>query len=300
MVVKEQITIIGDGLLVLAPAKINLSLLIAGKRPDGFHEIDTIMAKINWCDEILIEPGRRSGIELVCDGPHWAPTGEDNLVWRAAEMLLGNCRARSDVRITLTKNIPAGTGLGSGSSDAAATLIGLNHYFHLDLGREYLFDAAADLGSDVAFFLGDPLAICKGKGEKIQTIEEKFDFTALLILPDVSISTKRVYSIYKHNQAEYEKLAGRINAHIRENRIDLVAKMCANMLEEGCFDLARNLVKLKERCGSLNIGHFCLSGSGSAMFSVIDRGNEEEAGEYKRKLEEKVGCKCIIVTNNGW
>ncbi len=300
MVVEEQITTVGDGLLVLAPAKINLSLLIAGKRPDGFHEIDTIMAKINWCDEILIEPGRQSGIELICKGPHWAPAGRDNLVWRAAEMVLENCSPMPDVSITLTKNIPAGTGLGSASSDAAATLIGLNRYLHLDLDREYLFNAAAELGSDVAFFLGGPLAICKGKGEIIEKIEEIFDFTALLVLPDVTISTKSVYAMYRHDQAVYEELADRIKGHIRENRIDLIVKMCANMLEESCFDLARDLVKLKERCGSLNIGHFCLSGSGSAMFSVIERGDKEEAGEYKRKLEEKVGCKCIVVANNRW
>ena len=79
-----------------------------------------------------------------------------------------------------------------------------------------------------------------------------------------------------------------------------MAKMCANMLEEGCFDLAGHLAKLKERCGSLSIGLFCLSGSGSAMFCVLERGDEDKAGEYSRRLEEKVGCKCIVVTNNRW
>jgi 4-diphosphocytidyl-2-C-methyl-D-erythritol kinase len=300
MVVKEQITIVGDSLLALAPAKINLSLLIAGKRPDGFHEIDTIMAKINWYDEILIEPSLKSGIEIVCKGPHWAPPGKNNLVWRAAEMLLDNCRPTPDVRITLTKNIPAGTGLGSASSDAAATLIGLNHYLHLDLERKYLFDTAATLGSDVAFFLGGPLAVCTGKGEKIKKIEENFDFAALLALPNITVSTASVYARYNHHPAVYEKLAARINGHIRENRIDLVVTMCANMLEESCFDLVESLAKLKERCGLLNLGSFCLSGSGSAMFCVLGRGDEEKAGEYKRRLEEKVGCKCIVVTNNRW
>ncbi len=81
---REQITAVGDGLLVLAPAKINLSLLIAGKRPDGFHEIETIMAKIDWYDEILIQSGCQAGIELICQGPHWAPAGKENLVYRAA------------------------------------------------------------------------------------------------------------------------------------------------------------------------------------------------------------------------
>ncbi len=300
MVAKEQITAVGDGLLVLAPAKINLSLLIAGKRPDGFHEIDTLMAKIAWYDEIMIEPGQKDGIELVCKGPHWAPTGRDNLVWRAAEILLESQHRIPNVRITLTKNIPAGTGLGSASSDAAAALIGLNHYFHLDIDKRHLFDTAAALGSDVAFFLNGPLAICKGKGENIQKIEEKFPFTALLVLPDISISTKEVYGIYRHRQTLYEKLRDRINDHIAENRIDLVARMCANMLEESCFNLAGSLAMLKDKCGSLNVGSFCLSGSGSAMFCILDSGDEDKAGEYKHRLEEKVGCTSIVVTNNRW
>ena len=133
---REQITTVGDGLSVLAPAKINLSLLIAGKRPDGFHEIETIMAKIDWYDEILIQPGRQTGIELTCRGSNWAPAGEDNLVYIAAENLLDSCGLTPDVRITLTKYIPAGTGLGSASSDAAATLAGINHYFKLGLDQK--------------------------------------------------------------------------------------------------------------------------------------------------------------------
>ncbi len=97
MVDKEQFETLGDGLLVRAPAKINLSLLVAGKRQDGFHELETIMAKVNWYDEILIEPGQKAGIELLCQGPHWAPTGEENLVYRAAKLLLECCGLISDI-----------------------------------------------------------------------------------------------------------------------------------------------------------------------------------------------------------
>ena len=297
---REQITAVGNGLAVLAPAKVNLSLLIAGKRPDGFHEIETIMAKIDWYDEILIEPGHKGGIELICKGPHWAPQGRNNIVWRAAEILLSDCRPMPRVKITLNKNIPAGTGLGSASSDAAATLIGLNQHFRLGLDRDHLFNAAASLGSDVAFFLGGPLAMCKGKGERIEEIEEKFDFVALLALPSVNISTQTVYANYRHRQDLYERLAARINACLRENRIDLAAKMCANMLEESCFDLDENLAGLKERSESLDIGSFCLSGSGSAMFCIIESGDQDQAGGIARAFEEKVGCKCILVTNNRW
>ena len=84
---KEQFESVGEGLLVRAPAKINLSLLVVRKRQDGFHELETIMAKVNWYDEILIEPGQKAGIELACKGSHWAPAGKENLVYRAAELL---------------------------------------------------------------------------------------------------------------------------------------------------------------------------------------------------------------------
>jgi len=297
---REQITTVGDGLLVLAPAKINLSLLIAGKRSDGFHEIETIMAKIDWYDEILILPGRQAGIELICRGPNWAPTGEDNLVYRAAKSLLESCSPKPDVRITLTKNIPAGTGLGSASSDAAATLIGINHYCKLDIDQKDLFESAAKLGSDVAFFLGGPLAFCTGKGEKVKKLDEIFNFMALLIVPDVSVSTKKVYANYRHNRQLYKKLNIRIKNHIFKNRIDLAVKMCTNMLAESCFDLEESLVELKEHIESLGIGPCYLSGSGSAMFCIIESGDEDIAKENMRELADKIGSKSIIVRNNRW
>ena len=297
---REQITTVGDGLLVLAPAKINLSLLIAGKRPDGFHEIETIMAKIDWYDEILIQPGRQAGIELTCRGSNWAPAGEDNLVYRAAKNLLESYGLTPDVRITLTKNVPAGTGLGSASSDAAATLIGISHYYKLDLDQKNLFESAVKLGSDVAFFLGGPLAYCTGKGEKLKKLDEIFNFTAILILPDVSISTKKVYANYRHNRHLYKKLNIRIKNYILKNRIDLASKMCTNMLAKSCFDLENNLAELKGSIEALGIGPCCLSGSGSAMFCIIESGNEEEAREGISELADKIGCKSIIVRNNRW
>ncbi|MBN1805025.1 MAG: 4-(cytidine 5'-diphospho)-2-C-methyl-D-erythritol kinase [Sedimentisphaerales bacterium] len=297
---KKQFETIGQGLLVRAPAKINLSLLVAGKRPDGFHELETVMAKINFYDEILIEPGRQAGIELVCQGSYRVPEGKENLVYRAAELLLANCDLTSGIKITLTKNIPAGSGLGSGSSDAAATLVGLNRYLDVRLSSQWLAEAASQLGSDVTFFLNSPLAFCTGKGEKIKKIEENFNFLALLVLPDVSISTKRVYGNYRHNQSLYEKLSSQINGCIEKNRIDLVANLCANMLEKSCFSLAGRLAELKAKIMSFGIGPCCLSGSGSAMFCLIESGDEEIARHYKFVLEEKIGCKSIIASNNRW
>ena len=297
---KEQLESVADGLLVRAPAKINLSLLIAGKRPDGFHEIETVMAKVDFFDEVLIQQGQKAGIELVCKGPNWAPQGKENLIYAACEMLLDNYRLQADIKITLTKNIPAGAGLGSASSDAAATLIGVNRFLELGIGEVELSEMAAVLGSDVAFFLGGPLAFCTGKGEKIKKLDENFNFLALLILPDVTVSTKKVYANYKPNRPLYEKLRAQINSYIQKNRIDLVSEMCANMLERSCFSLYKELVELKAKIESLGIGPLCLSGSGSAMFCIIDNSDVERARENRCKLEEKVGCKTVIVSNNRW
>ena len=300
MTSKEQFNIVHDGLVVLAPAKINLSLLIAGKRPDGFHEIETIMAKVNWFDEIRIERGDKAGIELICEGSHWAPQGRENLVYQACELLFDSCGKSADVKITLTKNIPAGTGLGSASSDAAATLLGVDKYLKLRLSRKKLSELAAKLGSDIAFFLGGPLAFCTGKGEKIKKINKIFNFSALLVLPDVSVSTKRVYGNYKHEINLYEKLHAQINSLIVKNRVDLVSQICVNMLQTSCLDLHRELVKLKTRIESLGLGRLSLSGCGSSMFLIVDGGEPGKTRRYQRKLEEQIGCNSIIVSNNSW
>jgi 4-diphosphocytidyl-2-C-methyl-D-erythritol kinase len=300
MVGKEQITTVDEGLLVLAPAKINLSLLIAGKRPDGFHEIETVMAKVDFFDEILIQQGQKDGIELDCKGPNWAPQAKENLIYTACEMLLDDYRSQANIKITLTKNIPAGTGLGSASSDAAAALIGVNKFLQLGVEPQRLKEMAAKLGSDVAFFLDGPQAFCTGKGEKIKKLAENFNFLALLILTDVSVSTKKVYDNCEANQPLYEKLNNRIKRLLQKNRIDTVSKMCANMLQTSCFSLYKGLAELKAEIESLGIRPLCLSGSGSAMFYIIDNGDEEKARENKRKLEEKIGCKSVIVSNNRW
>ena len=307
---KEQFEVIGDSLLVRAPAKINLSLLVAGKRPDGFHEIETIMAKVNFYDEILIEKTNEAGIELICKGPLQAPKGKDNLVYKAADMLLRSYSQPSNIRITLTKNIPAGAGLGSASSDAAATLIGLNKFLQLVGAGMWacpqgnhrglpLHKMAAKLGSDVAFFLDGPLAFCTSRGEKIKKLGQDFSFSALLILPDISVSTQKVYANYTHEPALYKRLSGQINGLIEKNRIDLVTKICANMLEKSCLSLYEQLAELKAKGESLGMEPLCLTGSGSVMFWIFQKKDEKKADEYRQKLEE-ISCKSIIVRSTRW
>lgn len=288
------------GLLVRAPAKLNLSLLIAGKRPDGFHELESIMAKIDWYDEVRIEPAESEGIELLCQGPCWAPQDPTNLVYRAAEAFFAGYDRPPSVRVTLVKNVPAGSGLGSGSSDAAATLAGLNAFFERGLPRARLMEMAGRLGSDVAFFLNGPLALCTGRGEKVRPLPAPFPFTALLILPDVNASTKEVYAHYAHDEALYRRLHAQVNAHLAANRVDLAARLCANMLQRSCFHLYEDLGELQEAVESLGVRPVCLSGSGSTLFHLFDSADAERPERVCRDTAGRTGCRCIVVRSNRW
>ena len=288
-----------NGLLVRAPAKINLSLLITGKRPDGFHGIETLMAKINWYDELLFEPGQTNGIELICKGPHWAPDGPDNLVYSACEKLMNKTGQKIPVRVTLTKNIPAGTGLGSASSDCAAALLGLNRFANFNVPDNSLHEIAASLGSDINFFLGGPLAYCTGRGEKLHEIDTNFDFSALLLIPSVSVSTKSVYENYLHTPDVYNRLSAKINPLIAKKSIDSVAKICANMLECSCFQLEEKLETLKKFCERLCGSRVCLSGSGSAMYMLVPT-IDKTILQLQEALIKEFNCESRLINNNRW
>jgi 4-diphosphocytidyl-2-C-methyl-D-erythritol kinase len=296
----QQFEQMGERLLVRAPAKLNLSLLIAGKRPDGFHELETIMAKVDWYDEIRIEPGQTTAIEFRCEGPRWAPPDQTNLVYRAAELILRETGQTGGVQLTLVKNIPAGSGLGSASSDAAATLLGLNRYLNLGLSQDRLGEMAVGLGSDVAFFLNGPLAYCTGRGEQIAELTGGFPFVALLILSDVNSSTKEVYANYRHDPALYEQLHAKIAAFLDKNRIDLVARMCANMLQRSCFQLYEELGKRKEAIEAMETGPVCLSGSGSTMFLIFGQEDVERVEAVREIMTKGTGCGSTVVRNNRW
>ena len=296
----EQFIVSEGSLTVNAPAKINLSLLIAGKRPDGYHEINTIMAKINLFDKIHIEKAALPGLHLKVTGPKWAPEGKENLVYQAAEKILTACSCSTPLQVTLEKNIPAGTGLGSASSDAAATLLGVRKFLDLQISDEKLAEIASSLGSDVPFFLGGPLAICTGRGEKLQEIEQEFNFLAVIIIPHISVSTAEVYRNYKHDNDTYCTLDHKINAFLCEKRIDFIYQMCTNMLEVSCFSMNKKLADLKTDIENSGIRPVCLSGSGSAMFHIIKDGDLSIARHYKAVIQQKSGCDCIIVNNIRW
>src|SRR5947209_5213569 len=151
---------------VVAPAKINLSLRVLGKRPDGFHEIETLIAPMALYDTIEIKKQNR-WIDFNCDDPTIS-AGDDNLVVRAARLFLEQAKIKSGLSIKLQKRIPHGAGLGGGSSDAAATLRGLNQLFETNLSSDELAKLASAIGSDVPFFISQSTALCKARGEVVE------------------------------------------------------------------------------------------------------------------------------------
>lgn len=296
---KPQFETSAQGLLARAPAKVNLSLLIADKRPDGYHNLETLMAKITFYDELLFETDKEEGIELVCNGL-WSPSGEDNLVYKACRLFYDSIEIEPRIKLTLTKNIPAGSGLGGASSDAATVLLALNRLHGQVVNEDELYGLSARLGSDVAFFLNGPLAICTKRGEKVTKVDKKFPFIAVMVMSDINVSTERVYGSHKEDLELFSSLSGQIKAYISKNRVDLVQKMCANMLAKTSFALNNELALLKKEIQEITKLPVLLSGSGSALFVVLDAGQYREAEILQRGIADSRRCNSIIVFDNEW
>ncbi len=174
-----------------APAKINLGLRILGKRPDGYHNLLSLMVPVNLCDELRFELGSR-GIELRCPNSD-LPTDETNLAYRAAQHFLNACQREVGVRIELNKNIPMGAGLGGGSSDAATTLIAMNHMLGSPMEQKDLHSLALELGADVPFFLVGRWAMAAGIGERLTPLENVPTLWTVLLHPHIQVSTRWAY-----------------------------------------------------------------------------------------------------------
>jgi len=246
---------------VIAPAKINLSLRVLGRRSDGFHEIETFIVPISLCDEIKIEqrPGKKE-ILFRCDDPS-VPKGEDNIVVRAANVFFEETKISSGVSIVLKKRIPHGAGLGGGSSDAASTLLALNELFETDLPREALAKMAEMIGSDVPFFIFQSAATCKGRGELISPTRLREQLSLLLLKPEFGVPTPWAYSRWRHS-LEIPGVSYRAQQLTRQSFV--------NDLERPVFEKFVFLAQLKMwLLKQPEVGVALMSGSGSTVFAVL-------------------------------
>ncbi len=177
---------------LLAPAKLNLYLRVIGKRPDGYHELETIFERIDLADELTFHEA--DDLRLTCSTPALS-CGEDNLVLQAARLLQRVTDTSSGAAIHLTKRIPIAAGLGGGSSDAAATLLGLNQFWNTRCSAHELHELACRLGSDVPFFLADAsFSLGRGRGELLEPVRDTKILWHVLVTPDAQLSTKEIFA----------------------------------------------------------------------------------------------------------
>ena len=178
---------------LLAPAKLNLYLRVGEKRPDGYHELTSIFERVDLADELTFTP-QPSGITVACDRSD-LDCGPSNLVTKAAWLLASRFYIKEGAAIHLTKRIPIAAGLGGGSSDAATTLLGLNQLWNVKLDQPELLTLAAELGSDVPFFIGgQPVAVVRGRGERVEPVSGPVGSRwYVLAVPDARLATKDVY-----------------------------------------------------------------------------------------------------------
>jgi len=178
--------------IIHAPAKINLSLDVLGRRPDGYHALRSVMQTLELHDTLELSPDPTGALTLTCDAP--ALAGPANLAWRAADLLRQETGYDGGARLTLRKRVPVDAGLGGGSSDAAAALLGLNRLWDLGLATDRLAELGARLGSDVPFFFYAPTALATGRGETVAPLPPLPRVHVVLHKPDSGVSTRQVFA----------------------------------------------------------------------------------------------------------
>lgn len=272
--------------VVRAPAKVNLTLTVLGKRPDGFHELDTLMLALELSDRLELRPSPRPGVRLTLTGPaaEGVPADASNLAVRAAAALLAAHGASAGLDLLLEKHVPAGGGLGGGSADAAAAVLGTSLLFGLDPDGPEPRGLLASLGSDCLFFLAareTGFARCTGRGERVEPRAFPFPWFLVVVAPPFGCATARVYGAHPPRApgegrkaptgAEFTRLSrGECEARLSN---DLLPAALRSHPELGAFQ-----AWLEEQAP----GRFHLSGSGSSWFALC--ADEGEAGELSRRL----------------
>lgn len=267
---------------VEAPAKVNLFLEVLGKRPDGFHELETLMVPVRVLDTLTFRPRNDEQLNLRCE---WAaglqgtgkslgmespygdlPTDDKNIVLRAAKLLQKHTGTTHGADIEVVKRIPSSAGLGGASSDAAATLMAGNIAWNLGLSPHTLWELAAALGSDIPFFLGTGSAICRGRGEKIEAIPSQ-RLHAVIVRPPVGLGTPQVFS--RCRPAENPCDVTTMTMGLALGNPQKIRRGMVNRLEEPAQQLTPWIQRLRTAFDSVGAFAHQMSGSGSSYFGLF-------------------------------
>lgn len=263
-------------------AKINLSLRILGKRADGYHEVRTTLHTISLHDDLHFELRRNGGVSLDCSDPN-IPTGEENLIVRAANALRDRYGANSGARIKLQKRIPAKGGLGGASSNAAITLLALASLWEIDASAAELVEIAATLGTDVPFFLTGGFGLATGTGSTVSALPDQGTQHLIVITPNVGISTAQAYSRFSASVLTTINSDPILpSSHSGQNSEDsslwAVQEELRNDFESVIFDLAPEISRAKELLLQSGARGALLTGSGSSVFGIfVDQKAQQNA-----------------------
>jgi 4-diphosphocytidyl-2-C-methyl-D-erythritol kinase len=283
-----------DGLVMRAPAKVNLFLEVLGKRTDGYHEIATLMVAVSLDDTLVFKEDASGAIHLLCDHPGLS-TGPDNLIVRAAQLLRERTGCRRGAAIQLVKRIPLAAGLAGGSTDAAAALAGLNRLWQLDLTDAELASLGGEVGSDVPFFFATPAAWCTGRGEKVTAVPLGCPLHFVVVCPPVGLSTAEVYRRVAVPEQPLDGTA--ICQALRAGDPAALGKLLHNRLQSAAEKLCPLVAQTCRRLEELQPLGVLMSGSGSSLFALGR--DQSDAWRIARGLrsgpEEASGQRVFIV-----
>jgi 4-diphosphocytidyl-2-C-methyl-D-erythritol kinase len=257
-------------ILEKASAKINLSLDVLHKRDDGFHEVEMIMTMVDLADRIEIHELPQDRITLSTHSGY-IPLDEKNIAFQAAKLLKTRYGVRQGVHIHLEKKVPVAAGLAGGSSDAAATLRGLNRLWRLDIPLKELQRLGAILGSDVPFCIAGGTALATGRGELLELIDSPPPCWVILAKPPINVSTADIYSKLNAQQIKSHPSTAQILEAIRTKNLDRLCQSMGNVLEEVTLAMYPVVHQLKQCMESLGAEGVLMSGSGPTVFGIVSK-----------------------------
>ena len=274
-------------------AKINLGLDVLGKREDGYHEVRMIMQTIRMYDQLDMRKSVEPGIHLTTN-KKYIPVDENNLVWRAAKLMMDTCGIMEGVSIHLHKVIPVAAGMAGGSSDAAATLVGMNRLFHCGLSKEKLMELGVQIGADVPYCVLRGTALAEGIGEKLTVLPPMPDCWILIGKPGISVSTKYVYTTLDLNTDTLHPDIDGMKKALEDGNLYGITERMGNVLQDVTIPAYPEVESIKEQMKTLGAVNAMMSGSGPTVFGIFD--NEEKAQKACQKLRESGSCQQVFLT----
>lgn len=283
-----------DKMELKALGKINLGLDVLGRRENGYHDVRMVMQTLYLYDRITIEKTEKPGIALSTN-LFYLPVNENNLAYRAAELLMQEFGVKEGVKITLEKHIPVAAGMAGGSSNAAAVLYGINRMFSLGLSQEALMERGVKLGADVPYCIMRGTVLAEGIGEILTPLPAMPRCTVLVAKPPISVSTKLVYEkLDAHEIEEHPDIDGVLEGLERQD-LEKIASSMGNVLENVTAEEYPVIEKIKEMMKENGALNAMMSGSGPTVFGLYS--DKRTAKKAAQKIKESGIAKQVYVTN---